>query len=88
MSTRPRASTRRATPSISYAAMQIMKQAAEATKSLDPKKMAEYMHSGKTFKTVIGDLSYDKKGDLTVSDYVWYIWMKDADGKITFHQNM
>src|SRR5450631_3012966 len=47
----------------SYAAMQIMKEAAEATKSLDPKKMAEYMHSGKPFKTVIGDISYDKKGD-------------------------
>ncbi len=73
---------------ISYAAMQVMKQAAEATNSLDPKKMAEYMHSGKTFKTVIGDLSYDKKGDLTVSTYVWYTWLKDPDGKITFHQNM
>src|SRR6201996_7461525 len=31
----------------SYAAMQIMKTAAEATKSLDPKKMAEFMHNGK-----------------------------------------
>jgi branched-chain amino acid transport system substrate-binding protein len=68
--------------------MQVMKQAAEATNSLDPKKLAEYMHSGKPFQTVIGPLSYDKKGDLTVSTYVWYTWVKDADGKITFHQNM
>src|SRR5450755_2476661 len=31
----------------SYAAMQIFKAAAEATKSLDPKKMAAFMHNGK-----------------------------------------
>jgi branched-chain amino acid transport system substrate-binding protein len=70
----------------SYAAMQIMKEAAEATKSLDPKKMAEYMHSGKPFKTVIGDISYDKKGDRTNVDYVWYVWEKGPDGKITYKQ--
>src|SRR5208282_4336693 len=70
----------------SYAAMQIMKEAAEATKGLDPKKMAEYMHSGKTFKTVIGDIGYDKKGDRTSVDYVWYVWEKGPDGKITYQQ--
>jgi branched-chain amino acid transport system substrate-binding protein len=69
---------------ISYAAMQVMKQAAEGVKAVDSKKMAEYMHSGVTFHTVIGDLSYDKKGDLTVSTYVWYVWKKGADGKITY----
>ena len=70
----------------SYAAMQIFKEAAEATKSLDPKKMAAYMHEGKPFHTVIGDISYDKKGDRTNVDYVWYVWEKGADGKITFKQ--
>ena len=70
----------------SYAAMQIFKEAAEATKSLDPKKMAEYMHSGKAFNTVIGEISYDKKGDRTNVDYVWYVWSKGADGKITYHE--
>jgi branched-chain amino acid transport system substrate-binding protein len=71
----------------SYAAVQIIKQAAEATKSLDPKKIAEYMHSGKTFHTVIGDIAYDKKGDRTSVDYVWYTWEKGPDGKITYQQN-
>jgi branched-chain amino acid transport system substrate-binding protein len=70
----------------SYAAMQIFKEAAEATKSLDPKKMAAYMHEGKPFHTVLGDISYDKKGDRTNVDYVWYVWEKGADGKITYHQ--
>jgi branched-chain amino acid transport system substrate-binding protein len=70
----------------SYAAVQIMKQAAEKAKSLDPKKMAEVMHSGMTFHTVIGDIAYDKKGDRTSVDYVWYVWEKGGDGKITYKQ--
>src|SRR6202045_4352760 len=69
-----------------YAAVQIIKQAAEKAKSLDPKKVAEVMHSGMTFHTVIGDISYDKKGDRTTVDYVWYVWKKGADGKIGFVQ--
>ncbi len=68
----------------SYAGVQIIKQAAEAAKSLDPKKVAEKMHSGMKFKTVLGDISYDKKGDLTKLDYVVYIWKKDANGKVTY----
>lgn len=68
----------------SYAGVQIVKQAAEAAKSLDPKKVAEKMHSGMHFKTVLGDISYDKKGDITKLDYVMYIWKKDASGKITY----
>jgi len=68
----------------SYAGVQIIKQAAEAAKSLDPKKVAEKMHSGMTFKTVLGDIAYDKKGDITKLDYVMYIWKKDASGKITY----
>jgi len=70
----------------SYAAMQIIKQAAEKANSLDPKKLAEVMHSGIIFKTVIGDIAYDKKGDRTTVDYVWYVWQKGEDGKITFKQ--
>jgi branched-chain amino acid transport system substrate-binding protein len=69
----------------SYAAVQIIKEAAEAAKSLDPKKVAEKMHSGMKFKTVIGDLSYDKKGDITRLDYVMYVWKKDpSSSKITY----
>jgi branched-chain amino acid transport system substrate-binding protein len=70
----------------SYAAVQIFKQAAEKANSLDPKKVAEVMHSGMPFHTVIGDISYDKKGDRTTVDYVWYVWKKNADGKIGFVQ--
>jgi branched-chain amino acid transport system substrate-binding protein len=67
----------------SYAAVQIMKQAAEKANSLDPKRIAEVMHSGMPFHTVIGDISYDKKGDRTTVDYVW---KKGPNGKIGFVQ--
>jgi branched-chain amino acid transport system substrate-binding protein len=70
----------------SYAGMQIFKQAAEMAKSLDPKKVADVMHSGVAFHTVIGDIAYDKKGDRTTVDYVWYVWKKDDTDKITFKQ--
>jgi branched-chain amino acid transport system substrate-binding protein len=71
----------------SYAALEIMKQAAEQAKTLDPKKMADVMKSGKVFKTVIGDISFDKKGDITRPDYVMYVWKKGADGKIDYSGN-
>lgn len=68
----------------SYAAVQVLAEAAEKAKSLDPKKVAEEIKSGKVFKTVIGDLSFDKKGDITRPDYTVYVWKKDGTGKITY----
>ena len=70
----------------SYAAVQVMKQAAEAAKSVEPEKMAKVMHDGMTFKTVVGDIAYDKKGDITRADYVVYRWVKGPDGKVTYKQ--
>ena len=78
----------------SYAAVQIIKQAAEAANSLDPRKVAEAMHSGKAFNTVLGDVSFDKKGDVTgytvagktKDRYVLYIWRKGPDGRITYFE--
>lgn len=68
----------------SYAAVQVIALAAESANSLDPQKVAAEIKSGKTWKTVIGDLSYDKKGDVTRIDYVMYIWKKMADGQISY----
>ena len=71
----------------SYAALQVIAMSAADAKSLDPKKVAEVTKSGKAFKTVIGDLAYDKKGDIKRLDYVMYTWKKGTDGKITYIQN-
>ncbi len=71
----------------SYAAVQILAEAAKQANSTDGKKIAEVMKQGKPFKTVIGDISYDKKGDITRPDYVMYTWKKGADGKIDYTGN-
>lgn len=70
----------------SYAAVQIIKQAAERAKSLDPEKVAALMHSGVPFHTVIGRIAFDKKGDRTKPDFVIYKWVTAPDGKLTFVQ--
>ena len=70
----------------SYAGVEIIAEAAKLAGSLDPKKVAETI-KGKTFKTVIGELGFDKKGDITRPDYVMYTWKKGADGKTTYGQN-
>ena len=70
-----------------YAAVQILKAAAEQAKSTDSKKIAEVMKQGKPFKTVIGDISFDKKGDITRPDYIMYEWKKGQDGKIDYSGN-
>jgi branched-chain amino acid transport system substrate-binding protein len=67
-----------------YAALQVIKFAAEAANSLDPRKIADVMHTGRKFPTVIGDISFDRKGDVTRLDYVMYVWKKDASGKMTY----
>jgi branched-chain amino acid transport system substrate-binding protein len=56
-----------------YAAIQEWAQAAEKAKTTDAKKVAEVLRAG-TWDTVLGKISYDKKGDVMVSDYVFYIW--------------
>jgi branched-chain amino acid transport system substrate-binding protein len=68
----------------SYAAVEVIKQAAEQARSLDPRKVAEIIKSGKRFRTVVGEFSYDWKGDVTRLDYVMYVWKKDPSGKITY----
>jgi branched-chain amino acid transport system substrate-binding protein len=70
----------------SYAAVQIIKQAADIAKSLEPAAIAKVMHSGVTFKTVVGDISYDAKGDVTRADYTVFVWKKGPDGKISYYE--
>lgn len=71
----------------SYAAVQILKQAAEAAGTLDGQKVAEVMHSGREFDTVAGKIAYDAKGDMKDPRYVIYEWKPDASGKINYAGN-
>ncbi len=57
-----------------YAAIQIWAEAAKKANSIEGKKVADMLHSGQTWKSVIGDITFDKKGDITTADYVFYVW--------------
>ena len=56
-----------------YAAIQAWAQAATAAKSEDSKAVMAELAKGR-FKTVIGDFSFDRKGDPTLPPYTIYEW--------------
>ncbi len=60
-----------------YAAIQTWAQAAGAAKSVKFDDVNKQLASGK-YKTVLGELSFDKKGDVSLPGYVFYKW---HDGK-------
>jgi branched-chain amino acid transport system substrate-binding protein len=61
----------------SYAAIQAWAAAANIAKSTEGEKVADALH-GNTIPTVLGNLQWDAKGDLTEVNYAWYVW---HDGK-------
>lgn len=63
----------------SYAVIQTIAQGLEKAGAADGKKLAAALHSG-TFNTVVGQLQFDKKGDVVKPAYVLYEW---RDGKNT-----
>lgn len=57
----------------SYAAVQAWAQAVEKAGSLDLETVIESLRSH-TFQTVLGEIGFDDKGDITAPGYVWYVW--------------
>jgi branched-chain amino acid transport system substrate-binding protein len=60
-----------------YAAMQVFAEAAGKAKSVKVDDLAKTLRGNK-FDTVIGNIGFDKKGDVIGPDYVFYVW---HDGK-------
>jgi branched-chain amino acid transport system substrate-binding protein len=50
---------------------QVLAQAVTETKSLDHDKLAEYMHSASSFKTVSGDFSFGQDGERSKMRMLW-----------------
>jgi len=71
----------------SYAALQVIAEAAKAAGGNDAQAVAEAIKAKGPFNTAIGELSFDEKGDITRPDYVMYTWKKGEDGKYTYFQN-
>lgn len=56
-----------------YAAVQVLAQAAVKAKSTDAKAVEKTLKSER-FNTVLGDVGFDPKGDITAPGYVVYVW--------------
>ncbi|MCW2240254.1 branched-chain amino acid ABC transporter substrate-binding protein [Azospirillum canadense] len=61
----------------SYAAVQVIAEGLKKAGAADGKKLSTALHGG-TFDTVVGEIQFDKKGDVTKPQYVLYEW---KDGK-------
>ncbi len=57
----------------SYAAVQVAAEAMRRAGSSDSKKLSTVLHQG-TYPTVLGDLAFDKKGDIINPEFVLYRW--------------
>ena len=58
-----------------YADIQVWALAARKMGSLDLDKVVKAMNRN-TFKTVLGDITFDAKGDVKEPAYAWYKWRK------------
>jgi len=66
-----------------YAAIQAWAQAVTTAKSTDFQPVVDALNAGK-FNTVLGELEFDDKGDVTLPGYVFYEW---KDGKYDYLQS-
>lgn len=64
-----------------YAALQVWAEAVKQSGTTDPKTLGEILRKN-TYKTVLGDLKFDDKGDIVNPVYVFYKWSKGQYAEI------
>jgi branched-chain amino acid transport system substrate-binding protein len=57
-----------------YAAVQVWAEAASRAGTVQPRKLASTLKSGGPWRTVVGELSFDGKGDLVKPSFVVHAW--------------
>lgn len=65
-----------------YATLQIWAAAVTRTGSEDPRRVAAMLKSGGPWTSVLGETSFDGKGDPTVPDFVFYRWSNGTYAEI------
>ncbi len=61
-----------------YAAVQIWAEAAKKAGTADPQKVAALLKSGGPWPSILGPITFDRKGDVTGPNYVFYVWKDGA----------
>jgi branched-chain amino acid transport system substrate-binding protein len=64
-----------------YSAVQAFVQAAEATGGTDGHKIADWLRAGNRVNTVVGELTFDSKGDLKEPQFAWFRWSQGKYGE-------
>jgi len=64
----------------SYAAVQVIAKGLEMAGVQAPRAVAASIKSGQPIPTVLGDLSFDAKGDRLQRDMAMYVWKKQSNG--------
>ncbi len=64
----------------SYAAVQVIARGIEMAGTQAPRAVAAAIRSGKPISTVLGDLTFDAKGDRREPDVMMYIWTRANSG--------
>lgn len=64
-----------------YAAMKIWADAANAAGSTDHDAVVAKLNE-MSFDTVLGNIDFDDKGDVTAASYVWYVWKGGKYGEM------
>lgn len=70
----------------SYAAAQVIAAAATAATSNEPEIVAKTLKEKGPFKSVLGDIAFDNRGDPKLPGYIMYEWKKSKDGTYTYVQ--
>ena len=65
-----------------YASVQIWAEAAAKAGTVDAQKVAAALKADGPWPTIIGPLSFDKKGDVEGPSYVFYVWKNGSYGQI------
>jgi branched-chain amino acid transport system substrate-binding protein len=65
-----------------YAAIQIWAEAAKKVNGTDPRRIAQSLKSQGPWASVLGEISFTEKGDVTVPDYVFYVWKNGSYAEI------
>jgi branched-chain amino acid transport system substrate-binding protein len=61
-----------------YAAIEVLAEAAKARSVNDGKAMADWLKSGSVIETVLGPVSFDRKGDVSPQRFDWYRWSQGS----------
>ncbi|MEH3118738.1 MAG: branched-chain amino acid ABC transporter substrate-binding protein [Methylorubrum populi] len=67
-----------------YAAVEVVRQGIEGARSVEPAKVAAFLHGGVPLRTVLGEIAFDTRGDLTRPPFSVHAWRRLPDGRLDF----